>query len=326
MQLICKMLAGSRLFGCDIPTSDYDYKGVYLVSLDELLRNKTSPIEKKDLGVVPKIEEEYFYIGHYMSLLAKQESVPLSMLFTPPQFWINASSMWEEIYENRSKFISGNIAAIAGYARSQAQKYSLKGARLQTLIQFKEEVESTYNFGIQFKTLTTDRCFTSETFKYLENKYKDLPGVRLWTHTRNGVSVRMIEVCGKSFGETTPAKLWIPPLEKLLSMYGTRSQEAMSSNSQDLKAIYHAIRIISEGIELLTTGGITYPRPEVDLLIKVRNGELTNDEMGDIIDERFQQLNELEANPVRQFQSSESQKEFCKNFAIELQKKYILGG
>jgi predicted nucleotidyltransferase len=41
----------------------------------------------------------------------------------------------------------------------------------------------------------------------------------------------------------------------------------------DTKGAMHVIRILHEGIELMMTGKITLPRPEKDLLIKIRKGE-----------------------------------------------------
>jgi hypothetical protein len=36
--------------------------------------------------------------------------------------------------------------------------------------------------------------------------------------------------------------------------------------------------------EILATGNLTYPRPEAPLLLDIRNGKLTNREVGDLID------------------------------------------
>jgi len=41
----------------------------------------------------------------------------------------------------------------------------------------------------------------------------------------------------------------------------------------------HVIRLLGQGIELLETGNITYPRPNADFLLKVRNGEICNSDL-----------------------------------------------
>ena len=43
----------------------------------------------------------------------------------------------------------------------------------------------------------------------------------------------------------------------------------------DTKMAMHMIRLLQEGIELMKTGRLTFPRPEKDLLLQIRKGEWT---------------------------------------------------
>lgn len=45
----------------------------------------------------------------------------------------------------------------------------------------------------------------------------------------------------------------------------------------DPKAAMHMIRMMHEGLEFVKTGKITYPRPEVDELLEIRNGKWARD-------------------------------------------------
>ena len=45
------------------------------------------------------------------------------------------------------------------------------------------------------------------------------------------------------------------------------------------KNAYHMVRLLDQGEELLRTGQITFPRPNVDLLMDLREGELSRDEV-----------------------------------------------
>jgi predicted nucleotidyltransferase len=47
----------------------------------------------------------------------------------------------------------------------------------------------------------------------------------------------------------------------------------------DTKMAAHMIRLMYEGIELMTSGKLTFPRPEVALLLDIRNGKFTFDEV-----------------------------------------------
>jgi predicted nucleotidyltransferase len=37
MKILCKLKYGSHLYGCNTPTSDIDFKGIYLPSLNDYL-------------------------------------------------------------------------------------------------------------------------------------------------------------------------------------------------------------------------------------------------------------------------------------------------
>lgn len=55
--------------------------------------------------------------------------------------------------------------------------------------------------------------------------------------------------------------------------HGTRPDEF--GIGFDSKAAMHMIRMMQEGLEYVKTGQLTYPRPEVSLLLDIRNGLLT---------------------------------------------------
>lgn len=58
----------------------------------------------------------------------------------------------------------------------------------------------------------------------------------------------------------------------------------------DTKAAMHVIRLLGEGIQLLTTGKITYPRPNVPLLIQVREGKFDKEFVKEMADTLFADL------------------------------------
>ena len=60
----------------------------------------------------------------------------------------------------------------------------------------------------------------------------------------------------------------------------------------DVKGAMHMLRMLGEGIELMTTGAITLPCPEAAFLKAVRNGELSWAQVDGIADARFSILGE----------------------------------
>ena len=68
----------------------------------------------------------------------------------------------------------------------------------------------------------------------------------------------------------------------------------------DLKHASHLYRLTTEGAELITTGFITFPRPDVDIILKIRNGDYKYEEVlemvGDI-DKKFEELSKISKLP-----------------------------
>ena len=63
----------------------------------------------------------------------------------------------------------------------------------------------------------------------------------------------------------------------------------------DVKAAMHVIRLLGEGIEYMSTGRITYPRPDKALLIDIRLGKFGKDEIADTAGHMFDDLKDAVA-------------------------------
>ena len=287
--LIFKCIFGSRLFGVTTPDSDTDIKGVYCASFEQLVLGQTGARsvnngkEGKD-----KVEEEYHSIRTFCSMVEQGQTLTYSLLFAPENYWLHAAPEWLELVENRHRLVSRQVLPFISYARSQAQKCSLKGERLRTLKEFVRTLTA-----LDGSDLGSEGRLLPETFELLEDEFRGSEGVRLRTEQTASMEIRQIEVCGKSFGETTPLKLWVGPLQSLLNRYGKRAMGAMESEGSDLKAMYHAVRLTGEINELLRTGKITYPRPDAELLMTIRQGRYSNGEVAEMIDVAVEEGNLL---------------------------------
>lgn len=60
---------------------------------------------------------------------------------------------------------------------------------------------------------------------------------------------------------------------------GDRRKDSIEKYGYSVKNAYHAIRLLHQGIELLTNATMTFPRPEAGHLIDIRNGKFTLDEL-----------------------------------------------
>jgi predicted nucleotidyltransferase len=87
--------------------------------------------------------------------------------------------------------------------------------------------------------------------------------------------------------------------EKGQGKHGQRP-ELTADFGYDTKAVMHASRLTFEAIELMNTGHITYPRPEVEYLRSIRRGELSLDKVCANVSESLRCLENAERDSLLQ--------------------------
>lgn len=117
MNLIFKALVGSHSYGTSIPTSDTDYKGVYMQNPDDLLSFGYK--EQVDIGK----DECYYEVRRFLQLLQTANPTVLELLYSPQDCIEITSPQFELIVANRSKFLTQKcLLSFGGYAIAQIKK------------------------------------------------------------------------------------------------------------------------------------------------------------------------------------------------------------
>ena len=277
---------GSTVYGTSLPTSDKDYKGIYLPSAKEIIlgnavesiHHTTKPQGQLKNGSAD-IDTEFHTLKKYMHLLLKGETVALTMLFMPEKHILHKTSVWDIIKRNKHNFLHSGVSAFAGYCRQQANKYGIKGSRVAASRTATEFFGKYYiqNPQIKLKDIWPDIINTfagMEHVEFLEDYMRGNPEHK----------VRMLSVCNRKVQEHITVKEALKIYQHLFDEYGTRALQAENNENVDWKACMHAVRVAGEAYELLTTGHITYPRPEAELLLKIRKGELPYKQVAELIE------------------------------------------
>lgn len=88
-----------------------------------------------------------------------------------------------------------------------------------------------------------------------------------------------------------PDKVWMDEIVEVLMKNHTKTEVSstrhlgekrklsIEKHGYSVKNAYHAIRLLHQGIELLSTGNMTFPRPEVNYLQDIRNGKLSLEDL-----------------------------------------------
>lgn len=292
-RLIFKAEFGSHIYGTSTPQSDKDFKGVYIPCADDILlqragktsfsQNTKSKTDGKNTS--DDVDQEFFTLQSFIRLCAEGQTVALDMLFTPEQHWLIDSHEWRFIQKNRALLLHRGVSAFVGYCQKQAAKYGIKGSRMRAV---KE--------AIQILNQHPDRDTLNQISRSVLVPDETDPLVKWVKITKSFQDLVHWEVCGRKIPVTATVAYAKAMLQRIYDQYGERARMAESNEGVDWKALYHAVRVLEEAKELLTTGHVTFPRPEAALLLDIRNQKKTYLEVANMVEEGMNDLRELQRN------------------------------
>jgi len=299
MQRIVQMMFGSTVYGTRVPDSDIDYKSVFLPAVPDLLLGRvtrsistTTKSDKHGKNGAEDIDEESFSLQQYCKLLADGQTVAVDMLFVPlTQHLEEPHPIWMELFENRRHFLSRRSSSFVGYCRTQANKYGIKGSRVAALRSVVEFLQSRPSKELLIDSAAT---FAAAATRAEHIALVDVPGpTGLVTH---------LEVCDRKMNLNCTVKYALECYAPILKEYGVRTLQAENNEGICWKALMHAVRVANEAVELLATGAVTFPRPDRELLLQIRKGELPFKGVSELIDvllETVERATETSALPEK---------------------------
>lgn len=297
MTEVFRCLAGSRLFGTATETSDHDYKAVVLPSAREVLLGKAffarqnSTGDKTTRNSADDVDVTSTSLHKYVTQLTKMETNAIEMLFAPalPSSTAVPVNPVAMLRENRFKVLSANKDCFLGFGRSQANRYAVRGERktsLETLCRMLEQWPS----GERLQDTNVPNTLRMGVVPGVEVVAKPQPG---------GVMLDFVIAFGREMSVTCKVGEVLKVFEKPLKELGNRTVAAAENGGVDWKGLYHAQRIVDEGLELFKTGGLRFPCQFADHYRCIRKGLLPLDQVLDYFEDRLQELEEL--TPISDF-------------------------
>jgi len=312
-KLIFRCLAGSHLYGTNTPDSDIDERGVFI------------PSEKYFYGFLEKTEQfedkkndiTYFEIRKFMKLAMENNPNIVELLYIPKDKWLQNTVDWLEIYKNRDLFISKKCKyTFSGYAHSQFNRIKLHRNWLLNPPKKKPERK---DFGLsenksdltrdqigalnvlvamklenikEFHPLKEQLEQMTETydFKALCKQFKEIDKDAVQTILP--ISDQFIEILQKE-NAYAEAERHFNQYENWKKNRNPVRAKLEEKNGYDTKFCMHLFRLISECEELLTTGTITFPRPDAKFLLEIKNGLYNYDEISSYIENYDTKFNDL---------------------------------
>ena len=297
MNKILEMKFGSHLYGTNTPESDLDMKAIYLPEARDIVLGTykktivtSRPKAHGERNKKEDIDVEVLSLDRYLELLCDGQTMALDMLFaTEDMFTENTTYfgryLFDQIKQNRLELINRNVNAFIGYARQQAAKYGIKGSRMEAVKQTYELLDSLpdwdrlhkHEMAIHALVERNKELVNLEKTPLVEIVYIDGP-------TPNSAQMPHLHVAGRKMPFHSTVKMAKQVYKLILDNYGARAHKAHLAGGADYKALSHAVRVNAEGIELLKTGSITFPRPERELLLKIKTVQMPMDAVSEIIE------------------------------------------
>src|ERR1700691_167683 len=225
-----------------------------------------------------------------MAMLMEGQTVALSMLYTPEQWIIERTEVWDGIIAQKEKWLHRGVSAFAGYCRQQANKYGIKGSRVaaaRAAVALFEGLVAQHTAQTKIIDVWNEiEAFVKQGHEHaaivVEAQFDDRP------------PATMLEVCNRKVQQHANLKMGLSIYKKVFEEYGARALQAENNENVDWKAMMHALRVCREAEELLLRHSITYPRPEAELLLKVRTGQLPYKEVAEMLEHGLVRLEECQ--------------------------------
>jgi predicted nucleotidyltransferase len=117
-QPLLLVIRGSHAYGTNVETSDTDYAGVFIQSIEDILGNgykEQINDDKNDIVI--------YEIKRFLNLLASNNPTVLELLNTPDDCVVYKHPIFDEVLNNKDKFITKICAkSFGGYGKMQIQK------------------------------------------------------------------------------------------------------------------------------------------------------------------------------------------------------------
>jgi hypothetical protein len=287
MELVVRIEFGSHLYGTNTPSSDHDYKSVYVpCASDILLQRVKGSLGHKvkryegDKNSPEDTDDEMYSLQRYLGLLSEGQTVTIDMLFAPKP--LLSSPIWDEIKANKECLLTKRSAAFVGYCRTQANKYGIKGSRVAAA-----------KDAMEFFKAHLERLGTTAKLHEIADLLPSLSGEH--THiveldTTPGNTEHFFDCCNRkvSFGNTIKAASEI--YCRIYQNYGKRAKLAQTNEGIDWKALSHAVRVANEALELLATANVTFPLPNAAHILEIKRGLIPYDDVASEIEKLLEDV------------------------------------
>ncbi|MEO1259790.1 MAG: nucleotidyltransferase domain-containing protein [Bacteroidota bacterium] len=309
--LLFESIAGSKAYGTDLPSSDTDHKGVFI-------------LPKKNfygLNYIPQVSDErndnvYYEIGRFIDLLSKNNPNMLELLAMPEDCILFQHPVFQKI--KPALFISKLCQkTFAGYAISQIKK--ARGLNKKIVNPVDKERKSILDFcyivkghgSVPLKKWLSENKLKQENcglvniphFKdayavFYDPKFKGI----MHKENSNEVSLSSIPKGMVSIGilsfNKDGYKTYCKDYREYWDWVEKRNEERYKNTlshgkNYDAKNMMHTFRLLDMAEEIAQYGKIFVRRPNRDFLLEIRSGAFSYEELLERAEKKIKNIEKL---------------------------------
>lgn len=294
--LICKHYAGSHAYGTSLPTSDVDFRGIFVA--DPL--NVRTPFYRIDEVTDTSEEDTKFHeLSKFMKLALDCNPNVVETLWVDPKDVVFNTPAYELLRTNAHRLLSSKIAfTTSGYALSQLKR--IKGHNKWINNPQPIEPPRQVDYVSLVHNFTDTKVFKIDLREY-ETDYRLVPfsgdvygmfkmvGYTPFNPTTGNLNT---DYLGDSHSIGTPQFLIkfnrdiYTTAKDTHSNYWTWKKHRNEKRSEleekygyDTKHAMHLVRLLRMGAEALQTGKLNVFREDADELLAIRNGTWTYEQI-----------------------------------------------
>lgn len=332
--LLFKVIAGSKAYGLDLPTSDTDIRGIYLLPNEYLL----STGYKKQIND-SKNDIVYYELNRFVQLLVNNNPNIIENLFVTKDKIIHFNSRMLPLYDNRHLFLTKKIKyTFGGYAISQIKK--ARGLNKKIVNPIPKERKTPLDFCYIFEKQDGYMMLAGQWLKKHNMKQEfiglsEMPnGIQLYkvhydwlTETKNDnprysninthefkgiVSPNGNDILHSQIPKMFPVEAFLFYNKDGYSSYckdykeywewvEKRNPHRYNDNinhnqNYDGKNMMHCLRMLDMAIEIAEGKGVNLIRPDREWLLSIRKGLVEYDKIINLIEEKKEKMDKAFEN------------------------------
>ena len=287
---ILEFKVGSYLYGTNTENSDTDICGIFLPNIEYVLGFKTC--EEVDLSVIDKLEngknsskaldKKYYEFRKFIKLALENNPNILEMCFVNNKNITFINDIGRNLLRIKHLFpYKGLKQKFLGYAFSQKHKMVIKKDNYFDFKNYQSYIITKYKNNLS-KSLI--ELIFEGNYPYFIKKSLDKYG-----------NINFVTVGDVNFMPATTLYKSLNMIEDRLSKVGNR-EELTLKYGYDCKFGSHLIRLMLEGVELLTTGNLEFPLKDANLIKDIKQGKWKLEEILDYSNELELQIEDLSKN------------------------------